>query len=209
MFYNAPCLKLVEGQMNTKESYVVCHEIDRNKIVIYHSLHNQPQQIEFENENDKIEFLSAISEGYVKTDIKSVDAITLLSDEEARIALSKKKLKYIDNSRNLINFLSIITSENCNLNCSYCIMGMNIQAAKKKKNTLMTWDIAQKGLDWYFTLPRITNQYYINFSGGEPLINKQVVIQSIEYIRSRKYENLGITQQKSKIRHNSSKGHDI
>lgn len=172
--------------MKTKESGLVCHETNPTTVVIYHSLHNQPQQIEFENEYDKQEFVLAVNQGFAETGFPSIDAITLLTDEEARLSNLLKKRNYLSKTEQRLNFLSLMTAENCNLGCSYCIAAMNMDEAKKNKSLLMPWHIAKKGLDWYFSLPTIANEYYVNFSGGEPLINKNVVVQAVEYIRALK-----------------------
>jgi len=172
--------------MKAKESRLICHELNSTNLVVYHSLQNQPQQIEFEDEQDKLVFVSAINEGLVETGVESVDAITLLTDEEARLATLLKKRNYLSKTSQRLNFLSLMTAENCNLGCSYCIAAMNMDEAKKNKSVIMSWDIAKRGLDWYFSLPTIAKEYYVNFSGGEPLVNKKIVVQAVEYIRSLK-----------------------
>lgn len=170
--------------MTTLNSSLICYELDTKTVLIYHSLLNQPQQLEFESEEDQSSFLQAISDGYVETGFESADAITLVTDFEARQKITDKKREYLAKTGERVNFLSLMTAENCNLGCSYCIAAMNMDEARKTKSVTMPWGIAKKSLDWYFSLPTSVKEYYVNFSGGEPLVNRPVVVQAIEYIRS-------------------------
>ncbi len=123
-----------------------------------------------------------------------LDNIISLKDSNAREIIKKRQKKYLMKAEENINFLSLIVAEHCNLSCSYCIASLNMKAAMKIKTVLMPWHIAKKGLDWYLKLPHLSKELYINISGGEPLINKDVVKKSIEYIRTNyKDRNIKIT----------------
>ncbi len=77
---------------------------------------------------------------------------------------------------NLYSFTLIVT-EDCNFNCSYCYQ-------KKSKKYIETSTI-KKALDFFF--PKLAEECYINFHGGEPLL-------AFDQIR----EALGIIQAKNK-----------
>lgn len=170
--------------MKNKKSYTVIHEIDEATLIVYHSLTNQPHLVEFEDKIDKLEFINSLGSHLVQTGNESLDFILSLSDQAARDLLANKKQEYATNTKNRVNFLSLMTAESCNLGCSYCIATTNMDDAKKNKSTMMSWYVAKKGLDWYFSLSKPFGEYYVNFSGGEPLLNRKIVTKAIEYIRA-------------------------
>ena len=59
--------------------------------------------------------------------------------------------------------LQIVVTENCNLGCSYCYM--------KNRNTILS---RETFMDFYRSLPS-DNTYQIDFFGGEPLLNWDMV----------------------------------
>ena len=74
-------------------------------------------------------------------------------------------------------FIFVMTNS-CNLNCVYC------QAQSETSNTkgLMTREIAKKGVEIALQSP--TSSITIEFQGGEPLINFEIIKYIIEYSNS-------------------------
>lgn len=64
-------------------------------------------------------------------------------------------------------------TERCNLNCTYCFT--------KKKNVDMAIDIAQRAIDLAARLNK--NGCGIAFFGGEPLLKKQLIIDTVNYAK--------------------------
>lgn len=82
--------------------------------------------------------------------------------------------------------LYLMTAQGCNYECGYCpIPGM----AKKIGNNLLTIKDAIAGVDlWIEHVNESYSsdlEYYIIFYGGEPLLNKDVIKESLEYIDSK------------------------
>ena len=85
--------------------------------------------------------------------------------------------------RNKVKYLSLIMSEECNFRCKYCIHFSNSNHAFDKEK-FMTEDLARKAINAYIKLILDNNlsEAYINFGGGEPLMNSRTVLKTLEYI---------------------------
>ncbi len=94
-----------------------------------------------------------------------------------------------------LNLMYLIITDSCNFKCPYCFIENNFSTNKR---TLMTWEIAKKAID-YFLKNSIGKEKRIIFYGGEPTLNEEVLVKSIEYIR--KYDKnieIGINTNGSK-----------
>jgi len=176
----------------SSKSQIIYIDFDLKKIILYHSLINNPILVEFENLKNKNEFIKALKYSSIKSGYKKLDNLLLITDEKARANLSKMEKKYLSNSDKRINYLSLLIAESCNLKCSYCITSENLKIAEINKKKLMTFSIAKKSIDWYLSLNPLTKKYYVNFSGGEPLLNKSVFVNSVKYIRLKKFSDRDI-----------------
>lgn len=112
---------------------------------------------------------------------------------------AKKNEKKIDDFKDSINnfeknfsyttTLYLVLTHKCNLECQYC----PFPKLFKKKEILMSPEIAEKGIDLYsrhiydkFDKKR---DYFIIFYGGEPLLNINTLKYSLKYIEKLKKEN--------------------
>ncbi len=62
-----------------------------------------------------------------------------------------------------------ITSK-CNLSCAYCIFGGDYANQDEMNQQQMTWDTAQKAMDFFLPQIRKDGQLRLDFFGGEPLL---------------------------------------
>ncbi len=83
-----------------------------------------------------------------------------------------------------IRMLYVLPTDSCNLHCKYCFLensfGRNYRFDRMTRQTLI------KGLDLFFRVSTGTenDKRKILFYGGEPLLNRDVLIDGIEYIRT-------------------------
>jgi uncharacterized protein len=77
-----------------------------------------------------------------------------------------------------ISLLYHLSTSKCNYNCGYCFIENKIPASK-----FMTQETSRKGIDYFAAQSRHSKVLKVIFYGGEPLLNKAVVYDAIEYIR--------------------------
>jgi uncharacterized protein len=73
--------------------------------------------------------------------------------------------------------IELCLAEACNLRCRYCYVAEN----DALNNGLMPWEIAQQAVDLIFRRSGKSKSIGITFFGGEPLLNKPVLRQVIDY----------------------------
>ena len=92
-------------------------------------------------------------------------------------------LRYDQAGTNKVCFLSLIMSEECNFRCRYCIHFAN---AKHQFNSakFMKEEVARASIDQYLQMVSANQlEYaYINFGGGEPLLNWPTIAKLLKYI---------------------------
>lgn len=91
----------------------------------------------------------------------------------------EKKYEYLK-ANPYLNSLCLNISQKCNLGCKYCFGdGGNYG----HESIIMSKEIAQKCIDyWFNNIDKDKQNFNVTFFGGEPLINKDVFIYSVNYI---------------------------
>lgn len=83
-----------------------------------------------------------------------------------------------NNDSDLINAIDILISEDCNLACKYCFVK---NGQYRGKSGLMKLDVGEKAIDFLIRASGTEKDVYVNFFGGEPLINFQVLDNTVTY----------------------------
>lgn len=83
-----------------------------------------------------------------------------------------------------VKSLSLIMSEECQFRCKYCIHFANSKHYYNPQKFMLK-EVAKTSIDQYFeTIVRNrVKEAYINFGGGEPLINWELIKELLPYIR--------------------------
>jgi uncharacterized protein len=85
------------------------------------------------------------------------------------------------------NLHIIVVSKNCNVGCIYCQASSLVSSVENiKKNGNMDKKTARKVVDFIFNTPN--KNIGIEFQGGEPLVNWEVVKFITEYVREKEKE---------------------
>ncbi len=79
---------------------------------------------------------------------------------------------------NDLHLMYVLLNPSCNLKCAYCF-----EQAGKIEEKLMPLEIALKSIDYFFK--NSIGEKKIIFYGGEPLLNEEVLVDSIKYIRTK------------------------
>ena len=89
------------------------------------------------------------------------------------------KLK--ERSAGVVKALCLHIAHTCNLNCSYCFAS---QGKYHGDRALMTFEVGKQALDFLVANSKGRRNLEVDFFGGEPLMNFQVVKDLVAYARS-------------------------
>lgn len=178
--------------------YVQTVQVDTTTFVCYHSLFGLPQIINQEG----IELLEQFRQAKRTNDIRDASGYDNLEDTIAgmkncfflvpenldeRFLLQQRQKPYLQDiaEGRDIEYLSLIVTDSCNFACTYCIAHSMLVLGEraKAKQKLMGMDVAKKAVDFFFAkLKRHNkNNAYINFGGGEPLLNWKIILKVLSY----------------------------
>lgn len=85
----------------------------------------------------------------------------------------------------VVKALCLHIAHSCNLNCSYCFAS---QGKYHGDRALMSFDVGKQALDFLIANSKGRTNLEVDFFGGEPLMNFDVVKQLVAYARSREKE---------------------
>ena len=140
--------------------------------------------------SDEAEIIDAVTRKY--KDRQDVDETAIRECIEDIKALEKAgKLFSEDNfgslagelkkrSGNIIKALCLHVAHTCNLNCSYCFAS---QGKYHGDRALMTFEVGKQALDFLIANSGNRRNLEVDFFGGEPLMNWQVVKDLVAYAR--------------------------
>ena len=134
--------------------------------------------------------LSALAERYQdKPDVSRQELEECLEDietlrQEGKLftpdAYEHLALDYKNNSK-VIKALCLHVAHTCNLNCSYCFASQGNYHGERE---LMSFETGKQALDFLIAHSGGRTNLEVDFFGGEPLMNWQVVKQLVAYARS-------------------------
>ncbi|MBQ9084904.1 MAG: thioether cross-link-forming SCIFF peptide maturase [Clostridia bacterium] len=110
-------------------------------------------------------------------DIESLIAAGKLFSEDVYEGLARE---YKNNSR-VVKALCLHIAHTCNLNCSYCFAS---QGKYHGDRALMTFEVGKAAFDFLVANSGTRKNLEVDFFGGEPLMNWEVVKQLVAYARS-------------------------
>lgn len=140
--------------------------------------------------NDRQEIISAILdkykdlEGVNESEINEcLDDIEELKSEGKLFSTNtfEDRAHVFKQRSRVIKALCLHVSHTCNLNCSYCFAG---QGKYKGERALMSFETGKAALDFLVANSGTRTNLEVDFFGGEPLMNWDVVKQLVAYARS-------------------------
>ena len=81
----------------------------------------------------------------------------------------------------VVKALCLHIAHTCNLNCSYCFAS---QGKYHGERAIMSYEVGKRALDFLIENSGTRRNLEVDFFGGEPLLNFDVVKQLVEYARS-------------------------
>ncbi len=85
----------------------------------------------------------------------------------------------------VVKALCLHVAHTCNLNCSYCFASQGKYAGER---ALMSYETGKQALDFLIANSGTRHNLEVDFFGGEPLMNLDVVKQLVAYAREREKE---------------------
>ncbi|MBQ2734801.1 MAG: radical SAM protein, partial [Clostridia bacterium] len=110
-------------------------------------------------------------------DVKALEAAGKLFSED-----KYENLAYnFKNNSNVIKALCLHVAHTCNLNCSYCFAS---QGKYQGDRALMSFEVGKQAFDFLIANSGTRRNLEVDFFGGEPLMNWDVVKKLVAYARS-------------------------
>ena len=110
-------------------------------------------------------------------DVKSLEAAGKLFSEDK---FEKLAYSYKNNS-NVIKAMCLHVAHTCNLNCSYCFAS---QGKYQGERAVMSYEVGKRAFDFLIEKSGSRRNLEVDFFGGEPLMNWDVVKKLVAYARS-------------------------
>ncbi len=128
-----------------------------------------------------------------KYGISKSDAEACIKDVEALKAskqlfaedIYEDKAENLKNKNSVIKALCLHVAHTCNLNCSYCFAS---QGKYKGEKALMSFDVGKQALEFLIASSGDRTNLEVDFFGGEPLMNWEIVKELVAYARGREKE---------------------
>ena len=136
------------------------------------------------------EITEIILEKYkVDSSVAAGDVADCLEDIEALVKAEKlfstdkyEQLAYsYKNNTNVIKAMCLHVAHSCNLNCSYCFAS---QGKYQGERALMSFEVGKRAFDFLIENSGTRRNLEVDFFGGEPLMNWDVVKKLVAYARS-------------------------
>ncbi len=89
--------------------------------------------------------------------------------------------RFKEKSHGIVKALCLHIAHSCNLNCSYCFAS---QGKYHGQRALMSFEVGKRALDFLVENSPGRRNLEVDFFGGEPLMNFDVVKKLVEYARS-------------------------
>ena len=111
-----------------------------------------------------------------------MDELYELIKEEMLFAPMSAEFKLVVDEKPIVKALCLNIAHDCNLACKYCFASQGDYGGVKRE--LMSFDVAKRAVDFLISMSGPRQHCEIDFFGGEPLLNWDVVKQTVEYIES-------------------------
>lgn len=111
-----------------------------------------------------------------------MDELDELIKEEMLFAPMSAEFKLVVDEKLIVKALCLNIAHDCNLACKYCFASQGDYGGVKRE--LMSFDVAKRAVDFLISMSGPRQHCEIDFFGGEPLLNWDVVKQTVEYIES-------------------------
>lgn len=124
---------------------------------------------------------SAITEADVNACIDDVEQLIIEGKLFTKDTYKPLAGELKERSKGIIKALCLHVAHACNLNCEYCFAS---QGKYHGERALMSFEVGKRALDFLIEHSGTRRNLEVDFFGGEPLLNFQVVKDLVKYARS-------------------------
>ncbi len=129
------------------------------------------------------------NQGILKTDVlecyEQVEELCSAGKLYTRDTFSPMAGKLKEKTCGVVKALCLHVAHTCNLNCEYCFAS---QGKYQGERAVMTLDVGKRALDFLVENSGTRRNLEVDFFGGEPLMNFDVVKELVSYARQREKE---------------------
>ncbi len=134
------------------------------------------KKLKLEKSGDLSNFSQELLEEALDEILELKDAGLLFTED-----IYEKYIADFDNRGTVVKALCLHIAHDCNLACKYCFAE---EGEYHGRRALMSFEVGKKALDFLVTNSGNRVNLEVDFFGGEPLLNWEVVKQLVEYGRS-------------------------
>ena len=149
----------------------------------------EPRVKEKKDKGEILDFVKAQQLPYTEEETaEAVDEILLLA-QEGQLYTEDIYENYIDSFKNretVVKALCLHIAHDCNLACRYCFAE---EGEYHGRRAIMSYEVGKKALDFLVANSGNRTNLEVDFFGGEPLMNWEVVKQLVAYGRSLEEEH--------------------
>ena len=124
---------------------------------------------------------SDVDEKSIRECIEDVNSLVAAGKLHSPDTFAEMAGTFKERSGNVIKALCLHVAHTCNLNCGYCFAS---QGKYHGERALMSFEVGKQALDFLMDNSGSRTNLEVDFFGGEPLMNWDVVKQLVEYARS-------------------------
>ena len=130
---------------------------------------------------EKYGHLEDVTESEVRQCIEDVESLIRAGKLYTEDTFADMAGTFKERSGDVVKALCLHVAHTCNLNCSYCFAS---QGKYHGDRALMSFEVGKRALDFLMENSGTRTNLEVDFFGGEPLMNWDVVKQLVEYARS-------------------------
>ncbi len=157
----------------------LCYDV----IEVLNSKDTEPTVERLESEDAKKEILEKLSDRYETTDLlDALEDVTELTKQRALFSkdIYEGMIDVVKKQKTVVKALCLHIAHDCNLACKYCFAE---EGEYHGRRALMSYEVGRKALDFLIANSGNRHNLEVDFFGGEPLMNWQVVKDLVAYGR--------------------------
>lgn len=157
----------------------LCYDV----IEVLNSKDTEPTVESLTSEETKKDILDKLSDRYEETDlIDALEDVTELAKQRALFSkdIYEGMIDVVKKQKTVVKALCLHIAHDCNLACKYCFAE---EGEYHGRRALMSYEVGKKALDFLIANSGNRHNLEVDFFGGEPLMNWQVVKDLVAYGR--------------------------